>query len=157
MTIRAGMAWLNKRLGGTGDSKSPSTHESGPLGDKQERVRGIAPARLTLSDRGIALVTGGWDWFQVRRRAQTRPGRLRVAESVSLGEKRFVAVVELDGQQFLVGGGAATVSLLARLRPEAAASTQRIAPLSTTDEPAFEEVLRQSSWREPLIQKEVSA
>jgi len=33
----------------------------------------------------------------------------------SLGQKRFVAVVEIDGNRFLVGGGATEVSLLARL------------------------------------------
>jgi flagellar biogenesis protein FliO len=38
-----------------------------------------------------------------------------VTSSVSLGEKRFVAVVQVDGLQFLVGGGASNVSLLAQL------------------------------------------
>ena len=43
------------------------------------------------------------------------PRRLRVCESLSLGEKRFVAVVQFETQQFLIGGGAASVNLLARL------------------------------------------
>jgi len=34
---------------------------------------------------------------------------------VSLGEKRFVAVVCLEGREFLVGGGASGVSLLTQL------------------------------------------
>jgi flagellar biogenesis protein FliO len=38
-----------------------------------------------------------------------------VAASVSLGEKRFVAVIEVDGHQFLIGGGATNVALLAKL------------------------------------------
>ncbi len=41
--------------------------------------------------------------------------RLRLCESLSLGEKRFVAVVQFETQQFLIGGGPASVSLLARL------------------------------------------
>jgi flagellar biogenesis protein FliO len=32
-----------------------------------------------------------------------------------MGEKRFVAIVEVEAQRFLVGGGSAGVSLLARL------------------------------------------
>jgi len=43
------------------------------------------------------------------------PRRLRVSESVSLGEKRVVAVIEYEEQRFLVGGGAGAVNLLARL------------------------------------------
>jgi flagellar biogenesis protein FliO len=34
---------------------------------------------------------------------------------VSLGEKRFVAVIQIDGLEFLVGGGATNVALLAQL------------------------------------------
>ena len=41
--------------------------------------------------------------------------RLRVAETVSLGEKRFVAVIQIDGLQYLIGGGATNVALLAQL------------------------------------------
>lgn len=43
------------------------------------------------------------------------PRRLRLCESLSLGEKRVVAVIQFEGQQFLVGGSAHSVSLLARL------------------------------------------
>ena len=32
-----------------------------------------------------------------------------------MGEKRFVAVVQFEAQQFLIGGSVSTVSLLARL------------------------------------------
>jgi flagellar biogenesis protein FliO len=38
-----------------------------------------------------------------------------VAASVSLGEKRFVAVIQVDGLQYLIGGGASNVALLAKL------------------------------------------
>jgi flagellar biogenesis protein FliO len=49
---------------------------------------------------------------QARRR---RPRRLRLCESLALGERRFVAVVEFDHARFLVGGTAASLVLLARL------------------------------------------
>jgi len=41
--------------------------------------------------------------------------RLRVCETVSLGEKRFVAVIQVDGEQFLVGGSSSSISTLAHL------------------------------------------
>lgn len=49
------------------------------------------------------------------RYAQRSDKRLHVAETVSLGERRFVALLTLDGQEFLVGGGTAGVSLLTRI------------------------------------------
>ena len=45
----------------------------------------------------------------------SRPRRLRVSETVSLGEKRFVSIVEVDGTSFLIGGGASNVTLLTSL------------------------------------------
>jgi len=41
--------------------------------------------------------------------------RLRVSETLSLGEKRFLAVVEFQQQEFLVGGTGNSIALLARL------------------------------------------
>ena len=38
-----------------------------------------------------------------------------MAATASLGEKRFVAVIQVDGLEFLVGGGTTGVSLLAQL------------------------------------------
>jgi flagellar biogenesis protein FliO len=35
---------------------------------------------------------------------------------VSLGEKRFVAVIKIDGHEFLIGGGATNVAMLAPLK-----------------------------------------
>jgi flagellar biogenesis protein FliO len=40
---------------------------------------------------------------------------LRVHETVSLGEKRFVALLSVEGREFLIGGGPTGVSLLAQL------------------------------------------
>lgn len=41
--------------------------------------------------------------------------RLSVTETVSLGEKRFVSILCVDGEQFLVGGSSSNVVLLAKL------------------------------------------
>ena len=43
--------------------------------------------------------------------------RLQVTETVQLGEKRFVAILRVDGEQFLIGGSATGVSLLSNLQP----------------------------------------
>ena len=40
--------------------------------------------------------------------------RLRVAENIPLGEKRFVALITVDGREFLIGGGASSISLLSQ-------------------------------------------
>ena len=56
-----------------------------------------------------------WQW--VRRALSARKvRRLRVCETLSLGERRFLAVIEFDRQEFLVGGSGNSLELLARLR-----------------------------------------
>lgn len=52
-------------------------------------------------------------WIRSHVKIQPAKKRLRVCESVSLGEKRFIAVVQLDGKEFLVGGAPNSLSLLA--------------------------------------------
>ena len=56
-----------------------------------------------------------WHWMQAQGRQSSKSRRLRVRETVSLGEKRFVSIVEVDGASFLIGGGAGNVSLLTSL------------------------------------------
>ena len=60
-------------------------------------------------------------WLKAKREVQLRSKRLLVAETVSLGEKRFVSIVKVDGMEFLVGGSASNVCLLTELkqRPDA--------------------------------------
>ena len=60
------------------------------------------------------------------RYAQRADRRLSVSETVALGEKRFVALLKIDGQEFLIGGGSAGVSLLAMLEgsPDARESSR---------------------------------
>jgi flagellar biogenesis protein FliO len=56
-------------------------------------------------------------WQRTWRVAKTRKTRrLRVCETLSLGERRFVAVIEFDRQEFLVGGTGNSLELLARLQ-----------------------------------------
>ena len=68
-----------------------------------------------------------WSWIQRKVTSQRTKKRLRVCESVSLGEKRFIAVIQVDGEQFLVGGSSSSVSTLARLeRPQEFADVYRV-------------------------------
>jgi hypothetical protein len=60
---------------------------------------------------GLARV---WSWLHARY-TDTATKRLRVSETVSLGEKRFVALVTVEGREFLVGGGASGVSSMTHL------------------------------------------
>jgi flagellar biogenesis protein FliO len=59
-------------------------------------------------------------WRSVGHRLRMKRGShsLRVCEVASLGEKRFVAVVQYGRGRFLVGGAAGSVSLLSRLGRE---------------------------------------
>ena len=56
-----------------------------------------------------------WKWLSTLVGCRKSKKRLRVCETVSLGDKRFVAVIEVDGEQFLVGGASNSVATLARL------------------------------------------
>ncbi|MGA2049754.1 MAG: flagellar biosynthetic protein FliO [Terracidiphilus sp.] len=69
-------------------------------------------ATLRVSNSFISTI---WRWIKTRQFTRSNTKRLQVTSSVSLGEKRFVAVVQVDGLQFLVGGGASNVALLAQL------------------------------------------
>ncbi len=58
-----------------------------------------------------------WAGVEARRATQRRRS-LRVVETVAMGEKRFVAILQVQDARYLIGGGAAGVSLLARLDRE---------------------------------------
>jgi len=54
-------------------------------------------------------------WKRVQRFSRRTPRSLRLCESLPLGERRFVAVVEFEDARFLVGGTASSMVLLSRL------------------------------------------
>ena len=60
------------------------------------------------------LLLRAWLWLQKSNKFSTAK-QLRVAETISLGDKRFVSLIHVDGQKFLIGGGSAGVSLLTQL------------------------------------------
>lgn len=64
--------------------------------------------------RGLGLKR--WLFWQRPRR---RERRLRLVETLALGERRFVAVLNVDGREFLVGATPQSVALLGELAGEA--------------------------------------
>ena len=59
-------------------------------------------------------LTRAWSFLHAKYKTSTTK-RLHVSETISLGEKRFVAIVTVEGQEFLIGGGVSGMSLLAQL------------------------------------------
>jgi hypothetical protein len=73
----------------------------------------VKSTQFQKSESSLVL-SRAWSWLHRKYTVSTNK-RLRVAETVALGEKRFVALVSVEGREFLIGGGAQNVSLLAHL------------------------------------------
>ena len=67
------------------------------------------PAGINLADVARSL------WKQLLRMKRGRPRSLRLCESLPLGDRRFVAVVEYEQTRFLIGGTSGSLILLAEL------------------------------------------
>jgi flagellar biosynthesis protein FliO len=102
---------------------APSSHSSSLQsytgGRKMEALRNQQVRRVPkpkLPPEPVApqpsLLSRAFSWLGARA---ATPKQLRVVETVSLGEKRFAAILHADGRRFLIGGGTAGVSLLAQL------------------------------------------
>ena len=63
----------------------------------------------------ISALKNLWQWSTHAVKIR-KPRRLRVCETLSLGDRRFLAVVEFDHQEFLVGGTGSSLELMARLQ-----------------------------------------
>jgi hypothetical protein len=79
------------------------------LRDVNRKRTAASPAQSDLWRRARSL------WERMLRWSHHAPRRLRLCESLPLGERRFVAVVEFERSRFLVGGTSASLVLLARL------------------------------------------
>lgn len=77
--------------------------------------------------RPLALhAAAAWKWLERKRTQQLSARRLRIAETIQLGEKRFVSILQVDGSQFLIGGAAGSVSLLAVLNQDQCAAVKDV-------------------------------
>jgi hypothetical protein len=80
-----------------------------------EHRRNFSPLVVGACRKAVEILKQTWRRLQARRQRHLESKRLCLCESVSLGEKRFLAIVQVDGQYFLVGGAQSSVSLLAKL------------------------------------------
>ncbi len=73
--------------------------------------------RATAVEISAGSFRGGWSgwWERLLRFGRRSPKRLRLCESLALGDRRFVAVVEFDCARFLVGGTPSSLVLLSQL------------------------------------------
>lgn len=60
----------------------------------------------------------GWDLKRWLGKPRRRQRRLRMVETLSLGERRLVGVLEVDGREFLIGATSHAVTLLGNLSEE---------------------------------------
>jgi flagellar biogenesis protein FliO len=96
--------------------KTPRSSKTNPItGDASLLPVLSNEASLSTLRSHTGLLSRAWGWLQARKVARSSTRRLRVAETVSLGEKRFVAVVQVDGRHFLLAGGPTNIALLAQL------------------------------------------
>jgi hypothetical protein len=87
--------------------------ELGMSAIKKQTARPVPPSsdhRPAMAPSGLLGRTLSW----LNSRCSV-PKQLRVLETVTLGDKRLVAVIQADGRRFLVGGGPSGVSLLTQL------------------------------------------
>lgn len=66
--------------------------------------------------RGLLLAATRWGQTISLKR---RENQLRLCETLSLGDRRFLAVVLVEQQKYLVGGAPNSVALLAKLPSQA--------------------------------------
>jgi flagellar biogenesis protein FliO len=82
-------------------------------------------ARTPLKQIVIDALLRAWRTLRQAAKSQTARKHLRVCENVSLGDKRFVALIQVDDERFLIGGAASSIAMLARLsEPFSASLTQ---------------------------------
>ena len=59
-------------------------------------------------------VAKAWHWLLSTARScrAAKPRKLRLVETVSLGERRFVSLLEYEQQKFLIGGTGSSLTML---------------------------------------------
>jgi hypothetical protein len=68
-----------------------------------------------LARHTAALLSKTRSWISALLESRSSARKLWLEETVSLGQKRFLALVNVNGKHLLIGGGAQEVTLLAEL------------------------------------------
>lgn len=120
----AGM-WISKTesvgvlgpVSGQGDSKTVEV-----LGASTGRRSWIPPTDSMPPI--VQFVLSAVRWFQAKCAPCAKPGTpLRLVAQLSLGAKRHISVVEVEGMRFLVGGGTENVTVIVPITNETAMRT----------------------------------
>jgi hypothetical protein len=81
-------------------------------------TKGIHPPKVTPKKPAKPQPSklGRWlgDLFHGRLKLMAEK-KMHVVETVSLGERRFVTILQVEGRKFLIGGSSSNVSMLASL------------------------------------------
>lgn len=103
---------------------------------KHQKVRRVSPpTKGSRPSPGPGLLKRIFLWLRGKYGVAAIK-QLRVTETVSLGEKRFVAIIHAEGHKFLIGGGASGVCLLTQLSK---------LPQSADALPSIEEITERSA------------
>jgi flagellar biogenesis protein FliO len=81
---------------------------------REAQLLEISPTTVEVPSHDLLWQAGIW-WKRLLRLRLRPPRSLRLCESLPLGERRFVAVVEFERSRFLVGGTSTSMVLLAQL------------------------------------------
>ncbi len=92
--------------------QAPNTTESLPEPSTKSLPRPMALAITRHFSDGIRAAVL---WCGKKRAQQRGMRRLHVAETLSLGEKRFVSILQVDGAEFLVAGTSTSLSIIESL------------------------------------------
>jgi hypothetical protein len=71
-------------------------------------------SKAQLGSDPLTMLRTLWSWLQ-RVQIRRAKKRMRLCESVPLGDKRFIAVVQVDDREFLIAGASNSVSMLTDL------------------------------------------
>ena len=87
---------------------------------------------VTLLDRVVHFAISVGRRLSANVKTSRKAKAMRLCETISLGEKRFLAIVEVGEERILIGGSASTVTMLSRLPEQEHFSTillQRTQPV----------------------------
>ena len=82
---------------------------------KDSRIEAEGTAAQVTLQKLFQRLIAGWKWVERKRTQQLASRRLHLAETITLGEKRSISIVQVDGSQYLIGCSAGSVQLLAIL------------------------------------------
>jgi len=110
----------------------PEIADAMPLPATRTPQGGLAFDAPRTLERILHWVAGAGRHVAGTLKTQRSAKAMRLCETISLGDKRFLAIVQVDEERILIGGSASSVALLTRLpekQPFAAVLLERSQPV----------------------------